>query len=54
MERAMAFRLDAGEIIDLGTQIASSGAIRPLEVDTDQLFEYVIAVAILIYDMYPM
>lgn len=50
----MPFRLDAGEIVDLGTQIATSGAIRPLEAEVDQLFEYVIAVAILIYDMYPM
>lgn len=50
----MAFRLDAGDIVDLGTQIASSGAIPTLEVESDQLFEYIIAVAALIYDMYPM
>lgn len=49
----MPFGLDTHEIIDLGTQVAATGAIRAVESDTDQIFEFVIAVAILIYEMYP-
>lgn len=49
----MSFGLDLHQIADLGTQIASTGAIRALEAHTDRVFEYVIAVAILIYDSHP-
>lgn len=48
----MILKLDPAEIVDLGTQIAGSGAIRGLEIESDQVFESIIAIAVLIYDMY--
>lgn len=41
------------EIVDLGTQVATTGAIRVAEASGDQVFEYIIAVAMLVYEMYP-
>lgn len=37
------------EIAQLGTQIATSGAIRVAEAARDDVFEHIIAVAVLIY-----
>lgn len=41
------------EIVELGTQVATTGAIRAAEASGDQVFEYIIAVAMLVYEMYP-
>ncbi len=41
------------EIVELGTQVAIAGAIRTAEASSDQVFEYLIAVAMLIYEMNP-
>lgn len=45
--------LPIAEIAPLGTQIASHGAIRATEVAADQVFEMLIAIAILVYETYP-
>ena len=47
------FGIDITHIADLGTQIATSGSIRAAEVMADDVFEYIIGVAILIYEAYP-
>lgn len=47
----MKFTLDLADIAELPTQIATTGAIRAAEVASDELFEYVIAVATLIHEM---
>ncbi len=41
------------DIVDLGTQVATTGAIRMAEATSDQVFEYLIAVAMLVYEMVP-
>lgn len=45
--------LDIAHIAELGTQLAQSGAIRAGEVISDELFEYAIGIAILIYEEMP-
>ncbi len=49
----MPFSLDLSQIVELPTQIATSGALRVLEVASDDIFEYVIAIATIIYEMQP-
>ena len=41
------------EIASLGTDVATHGAIRAAEVAGDQVFEMLIAIAILVYETYP-
>jgi hypothetical protein len=41
------------EIASLGTEVATHGAIRAAEVAGDQIFEMLIAIAILVYETYP-
>lgn len=41
------------EIATLGTQIATHGAIRAIEIAGDDIFEMMIAIAILVYETYP-
>lgn len=47
----MPFSLDLAQIAELPTQIATSGALRVVEVASDDIFEYVIAIASLIYEL---
>ena len=44
------FGLDIGQIVDLGTQVAQAGAIRAVELASDEVFDYTIGIAILIYE----
>lgn len=48
-----AITLPVAEIATLGTQIATHGAIRAAEVAGDDIFEMLIAIAILVYEVYP-
>lgn len=41
------------EIASLGTQIATHGAIRAAEMVADDIFELMIAIAIIVYETYP-
>lgn len=41
------------EIASLATEVATHGAIRAAEVAGDQIFEMLIAIAILVYETYP-
>lgn len=43
--------IDINHIVELGTQVATSGAIRAAEVIGDDVFEYIIGIAIVIYEM---
>ncbi len=45
--------LDINTIVDLGTQVASSGTLRVTDFFADELFEYTVGVAVMIYEMYP-
>lgn len=45
--------LPIAEIATLGTQIATHGAIRAAEIVGDDIFEMMIAIAILVYETYP-
>jgi hypothetical protein len=45
--------IDPGAIAELGTQVATHGAIGGAGLGGDDLFQMIIAIAILIYEMYP-
>ena len=45
------FSIDIRHIVELGTQIATAGAIRLAETGGDDIFERVIGVAIVVYEM---
>ena len=45
--------LDINHIVDLGTSVAQSGAIRAAEIAGDEVFEYIIGIAVVIYAMDP-
>lgn len=40
--------IDTGAIAELGTQVATSGALRLMESVTDQIFEFTIAVVVIV------
>lgn len=44
------FSIDIRHIVELGTQVATAGAIRLGEMAGDDIFERVIGVAIVIYE----
>ena len=47
-------QIDMSEIAELGTQVAVNGALRAAEVGgADDLFEMIIGIAILIYEIVP-
>ncbi|MDC7811774.1 hypothetical protein [Sphingomonas koreensis] len=45
--------LSIAEIATLGTQVATHGAIRAAEIAGDDIFEMLIAIAVLVYETYP-
>jgi hypothetical protein len=45
--------LDIHHIVELGTQIATAGAFRLLDGGDDEIFEYVVGIAVLVYEMDP-
>lgn len=47
------FKLDIAEIGDLASQVAINGAIRVIDGVGDDMFEYLVGIAVLIYEMYP-
>ena len=47
------FSIDINHIVDLATHVGTSGAIRSLEIVGDDIFDYIIGVAILIYEVHP-
>lgn len=47
-------RIDPGEIVELGTQVAMHGAVRVAEMaSADDLFELLVGIAVLIYEIAP-
>lgn len=47
-------QIDLGEIVELGTQVAVHGAVRAAEMaSVDDLFELLVGIAVLIYEMAP-
>lgn len=47
------FGIDIGHIVELGTQVATTSAIRATEMVADDVFDYIVSVAVLIYEMNP-
>lgn len=47
------FGLDIAQIVDLGTHVATTGAIRAGEIVGDDIFEYIVGIAVVIYEMDP-
>lgn len=47
------FGMDISEIIDLGTQVATTGAIHNIGLVADDIFEYIISIAIIVYELDP-
>jgi hypothetical protein len=45
--------LDIGQIIELGTKVAMTGAIRAADLIADDVFEYIIGMAIVVYEIDP-
>lgn len=45
--------LDIDQIVQLGTQVATTGTIGGFRLGGDDLFELIIGVAVLIYEMDP-
>jgi len=48
-----AFTIDIGEIAELTTMVAVNGAIRAMDGVGDEMFEYIVGVIVLVYEMYP-
>lgn len=46
-------QIDLGEIAELGTRVAVHGALRAIEASGDELFELIVGIAILIYEIAP-
>jgi hypothetical protein len=46
-------QIDPGEIAELGTQVAMHGALRLGDVGADDLFELIVGVVVLIYELTP-
>jgi len=47
-------QIDPAEIVELETCVAIHGAVRPMEtVGIDELFEMLVGIAVLIYEMAP-
>lgn len=46
-------RIDLGDIAELGTQVAMHGALRAAEASADDMFELIVGIAILIYELAP-
>lgn len=45
--------IDINHIVELGTRIATTGAIRAAEVVGDDIFEYIVGIAVLVYEVDP-
>ncbi|WP_188053048.1 MULTISPECIES: hypothetical protein [unclassified Sphingosinithalassobacter] len=46
-------QIGIGEIAELGTQVGMYGSVRAGEVMMDDVFEMIVAIANLIYELYP-
>lgn len=46
-------KIDLGEIAELGTNVAMHGTLRAAAADVDDLFELIVGIAILIYEIVP-
>ncbi|MBB4837661.1 MULTISPECIES: hypothetical protein [Sphingomonas] len=46
-------KIDLGEIAELGTNVAMHGTLAAVDRDVDDLFELIVGIAILIYEMVP-
>ena len=42
--------IDIASIADLATRVATAGALRPMDIGGDDIFEYVIGIAIVIHE----
>lgn len=47
------FGIDIGQIVELGTKVATGGVMRVGELVTDEIFDNTAGLAILIYETFP-
>lgn len=47
------FGLDIASIVELGTRVAQSGAMRAAEMVADDVFDYAIGIVLLVYEADP-
>lgn len=47
------FGLDIAGIVELGTHVAQSGAMRVVETAPDDVFDYIVGMVVLVYEMDP-
>lgn len=47
------FGIDINHIAELSTQVAMTGAIRMGEIVGDEIFEYIVGIAIIVYEQHP-
>lgn len=47
------FGIDIAQIADLATQVAQTGALRAAEFAGDDIFEYMVGIAIVVYEQSP-
>ena len=47
------FSIDIRQIVELGTQVANSGAIRAVEHVADEMFEYIVGITRVVYEQNP-
>lgn len=48
-----ALGIDIGQIAELGTEVAITGAIRMGEMVADDVFELIVAIAVIVYEAAP-
>jgi hypothetical protein len=46
-------QIGLGDIAELGTQVAVHGSLRSMEMGVDDLFDLIVGIAILIYELAP-
>ena len=46
-------KIDIGDIGELASQVAIRGAIRVMDGMGDELFEYIVGIAVLVYELAP-
>lgn len=45
--------IDLGKIVELGTQVATTGALRMADLMPDDVFEMIVGIGMLIYELDP-
>ncbi len=47
------FGMNISDVVDIGTQVATAGAIGTVGLYSDEIFELIISIAIIVYELDP-